>query len=218
MPPEAKVILVGDSGVGKTCIAGFATHGSFQHGSQPTVGAGIFHLNVNTPSEGPISLNIWDTAGQERYENFVPMYARDASGAVVVFDITRAESYEHLEKWFELIRADTANCEIVLVGNKADLAAERVVDFDTAQAFAEDHHIDYVESSAKTGQGVSAIFDRLGELILKFPKQQAEIGGRVEVETVPPPVIRLEERQQPAGEAGLFGALGGLLKSLPCSI
>jgi small GTP-binding protein len=213
---KAKVVLVGDASVGKTCITARATEGSFVDAYLPTVGGGISHLNV-VSALGAITLNIWDTAGQERYETFVPLYARDAVGAVVVFDLTNSSSFEHLQKWFQLIQADTGNCEVILVGNKADLRNARTVTFETAQEFAEDHHVEYIESSAVTGEGISDIFNRLGELILKFPRPATE--GPVHVETEQPPVVLEEEGEQPAAAGGgIWGALGTLWNGLPCSI
>jgi small GTP-binding protein len=215
---EHKVILVGDSCVGKTCIVTRAAQGTFSLGLKPTVGAGTFTVPVTTKEGAQVTLKVWDTAGQEKYETFVPMYARNAVGAVVVYDITSTPSFDHVPKWMDLIHADTSNCEIVLVGNKADLAGERTVSIDAGVDLADQYHIQYLEVSAQTGQEIGSIFETIAGLLVKFPKPPPEGEEYAFEEPVQQPSgsgVDLTARERPAESTGMLGWVTGLLR---CSI
>jgi small GTP-binding protein len=162
-----KVLLVGDAGVGKTCLAHVAVNHPFQEDYKTTIGANTMTV-VKTVNNRRIKLSLWDSAGHEQFEHFTKLYAKDASAVVLVFSLTAAASFEHLPRWLELTGAESGDCKIVLVGTKLDLGDSRAVESDRANVFAGDHHIEYFESSAKTGEGVSEIFDRVAELILRY--------------------------------------------------
>merc|ERR1740130_1001212 len=109
-----------------------------------------------------VKFEIWDTAGQERYKSLAPMYYRGAAAAVIVFDITSKESFDAAKSWIvELQSTDTL---IALAGNKSDLDGDRQVERDTAQAYADDMGILFMETSAKSGQNVQEMEDEAEQL------------------------------------------------------
>ncbi|XP_010711109.1 ras-related protein Rab-5A [Meleagris gallopavo] len=113
-----------------------------------------------------VKFEIWDTAGQERYHSLAPMYYRGAQAAIVVYDITNEESFARAKNWVkELQRQASPNIVIALAGNKADLANKRAVDFQEAQAYADDNSLLFMETSAKTSMNVNEIFMAIGELM-----------------------------------------------------
>merc|ERR1719160_1596420 len=116
-----------------------------------------------------VKFEIWDTAGQERYKSLAPMYYRGVAAAVVVYDITSKESFDAAKSWVvELQSTDTL---IALAGNKSDLDSTRVIERETARAYAENMGILYMETSAKSGQNVQELFQ---EIAVRLPKQTKE--------------------------------------------
>jgi small GTP-binding protein len=110
-----------------------------------------------------VKFEIWDTAGQERYHSLAPMYYRGAQAAIVVYDITNADSFARAKNWVkELQRQASPNIVIALAGNKSDLAGKRAVDAETASAYAEENSLLFMETSAKLGQNVSDLFLAIG--------------------------------------------------------
>lgn len=106
-----------------------------------------------------IKLQIWDTAGQERFRTITSSYYRGAHGIIVVFDVTDQESFNNVKQWLnEIDRYANENVNKLLVGNKVDLAAKRVVDFNTAKAFADEIGVPYIETSAKNSTNVEQAF------------------------------------------------------------
>jgi len=119
-----------------------------------------------------VKFEIWDTAGQERYRSLAPMYYRGAQAAIVVYDITNAETFEKAKEWIkELQRQASPSIIIALAGNKSDLAAKRKVEVGDAQAYADDNGILFMETSAKTAANVNEIFVAIAK---KLPKQAPE--------------------------------------------
>ena len=170
-----KVVLVGDTQVGKTCILGRLTSGQFRASSPATVGA-AFQNHVITTNKGAVSMQIWDTAGQEKYRSLAPMYYRSAQVAILFFDLTNRQSFLDLDQWAnELEEKTTGEIKTFLVGNKCDLEDERQVSKEEAQEFSFQHGaIEYVETSAKTGDGVVDLFTKVAETSETFdnPKEQ----------------------------------------------
>jgi Ras-related protein Rab-5C len=157
--------LVGDSQVGKTCLVTYLTTGAFKGSDLPTIGAAFQNHIMSTPS-GSIALQIWDTAGQEKYRALTPMYYRRANVAILVFDLTRAESFESLSSWLgDLSNQHEGEIKLFLAGNKLDLAKEREVSLEDAQKFVQSHGIvGYFETSAKTGEGIAQLFTSVAEI------------------------------------------------------
>jgi small GTP-binding protein len=159
-----KVVLIGDTQVGKTCLLGRITTNGFKSMSPPTVGAAFQTVTISTAA-GAVNLQIWDTAGQEKYRALTPMYYRSAQVAILVFDVTNFTSYSGLQQWFSDLEQKTeVVMRIFLVGNKCDLADDRKVSSVDAQRLAEQNGaVAYCETSAKTGTGVASLFRRVAE-------------------------------------------------------
>ncbi len=160
-----KVVLLGGSGVGKSSIAMRYVRDVFYECSESTIGAAF--LSVPLSHEGrEISLDIWDTAGQERYSSLAPMYYRGSSAAVVVYDITSAESLNQAKRWVREVQGAVEGCAIILVGNKVDLDSLREIPTHDAASYAEERALEHIEVSAKSSLGVRDIF---GRVIAKLP-------------------------------------------------
>lgn len=159
-----KVILVGESGVGKSCLLLKYTDDYFNDCYLSTIGVDFKIKTVEVPNTNKVAkLQVWDTAGQERFRNIVRAYYRNSHAIVLCFDVTNRTSFERIKHWLadidqfmhlgvvkEVVR--------VLVALKTDLTGHRVVGHDEAKAFADALQIKYVEASAKTGAGVEEVF------------------------------------------------------------
>lgn len=157
-PPEHhKVVLIGDSTVGKTQLIARLTKNSFDaQGSTRGIEVSSKTISVN---HSPVKVQVWDTCGQEQFRCVSAPYFRGASGALAVFDLTRANTLPSLRSWIEEVRSKAAsNVQIVLVGAKDDLEAERQVSLAEAQSFAASEALDYIETSALSGHNVEAAF------------------------------------------------------------
>ena len=165
LPSSLKVAIVGSSSVGKSSIVQRLVDGTFSEDGTTTCGADFYSHAV--PIEGGTArLQIWDTAGQERFRSISRAYFRNAVGAVLVFDITRERSFEELEAWLGDIHALACpNCYIILVGNKSDLEAQRQVGAQEVREFSERHGLEYLETSAASGQNIEAAFARLAMVV-----------------------------------------------------
>lgn len=131
-------------------------------------------INVN---DRTIRLQLWDTAGQERFHSLIPSYIRDSKTAVIVFDLTSKESFQKLPKWIEDIRNESTQMLIFIVGNKND-REDREVSKEEAEAFAEQNNAHYMETSAKTGDNVEALFRKITELLPDTAKNGNGASGR----------------------------------------
>ncbi|KKK40223.1 hypothetical protein LCGC14_0681700 [marine sediment metagenome] len=165
-----KSIVVGDGGVGKTALTLRFSKGFFTEDYKMTIGVD-FHVKTISidSSEGLIrsKLQIWDTGGQERFSSIRPMYYRGSLGALLIFDLTNSASFEHLPQWIEEVRANVKNeIPLLLVGNKSDLLDEREVTLEELNNFTRDFNLFYMETSAKTGDGVGDCFYILACLMI----------------------------------------------------
>jgi small GTP-binding protein len=130
-----------------------------------------------------VKFEIWDTAGQERYRSLAPMYYRGASAAIVVYDITNPDSFAGARSWVkELQRRGDPQCVIALAGNKADLESRRAVEFEEAAAYAAEHGLLHLETSAKNSNNVKALFVQIAK---QLPKQNAAVAGVGDREAFP---------------------------------
>lgn len=153
-----KYIIIGDMGVGKSCLLHQFTEKKFMADCPHTIGV-EFGTRIIECSGQKIKLQIWDTAGQERFRAVTRSYYRGAAGALMVYDVTRRSTYNHLSSWLTDARNLTnPNTVIFLIGNKCDLEAQRDVTFEEARQFAEENGLMFVEASAKTGDGVEEAF------------------------------------------------------------
>jgi small GTP-binding protein len=163
-----KIVVLGSSGVGKTSIIHRLMDNAFLKDGAPTCGAD-FHSYTATVNDQSVKLQIWDTAGQERFRAISKAYFRNAVGAILVFDITNADSFEDLAGWLHDLEALAApNACIILAANKNDLAGKRQVGSAEIKAFAERHHLEVIETSAASGENIAMAFDRLTlELVVR---------------------------------------------------
>ena len=162
-----KLVFLGDSAVGKSCIVSRFIRGEFSEFQEPTIGAAFNTATVDL-DDFKVKFEIWDTAGQERYRSLAPMYYRGAKVAIVVFDITCYESYKGAITWVtEIMRKGDPKCVISIIGNKHDLDKKRTVNKQEVENFAESNDIYYNEVSAKTGYNIDNLFRNLARRIPK---------------------------------------------------
>jgi Ras-related protein Rab-14 len=153
-----KYIIIGDMGVGKSCLLHQFTDQKFMADCPHTIGV-EFGTRIIEVSGQKIKLQIWDTAGQERFRSVTRSYYRGAAGCILVYDITRRSTYNHLQSWLNDARSLTnPNTVIFLIGNKSDLDSQRDVTQEEATKFAEDNGLIFLEASAKTGENVEDAF------------------------------------------------------------
>lgn len=162
---RVKLVLLGDSGVGKSCIVLRFVRGQFDPNSKVTVGAAFLSQTVALPDSTTVKFEIWDTAGQERYASLAPLYYRGASAAAVVYDITSPESFQKARFWVkELQKHASPGIVIALVGNKNDLEDQRQVSKEDAAAFAEANGMAInAETSAKTAEHINELFHSIAQ-------------------------------------------------------
>ena len=170
MGRQIKVVLVGDTKVGKSAILSRFTTGSFDSDITPTIGASYATHNFSSPSGGEIKIHIWDTAGQEKFRSLAPMYYRNSNVALLVYDVTSKESFEALTVWKKEIDTKApVGIKFVIVGNKIDLK-ERAVSTEEGMKYANAIKAEFQESSAKSGEGVNAIFEKIAIMEIDDPE------------------------------------------------
>jgi len=152
-----KFIVVGDSGVGKSCLLLRFTDKRFRLDHDVTIGVEFGSRSVDV-SGSLVKLQIWDTAGQESFRSITRAYFRGAAGALLVYDISRRETFKHLGRWLEEVLANSnSTTKITIVGNKSDVA-RREVSFQEASDFAKEHGLRFLETSAYTADNVDQAF------------------------------------------------------------
>lgn len=153
-----KVVLLGDSGVGKTSIVNRYTTGVVQLSVKPTVGAAFVTKEINVDGHD-FELLIWDTAGQEVYRGLAPMYYRCAAIAIIVYDVIRPQTYQSVSYWIKELRANVdKNTVIVVCANKIDREETKSPEPEVAQKFAAENDALFVETSAISGIGIDRLF------------------------------------------------------------
>ncbi|KAJ3435788.1 ras-related protein rab-2a [Anaeramoeba flamelloides] len=153
-----KFVIIGDSGVGKSCLLLQFTDKRFQAVYDLTIGV-EFGARLIEIENKKIKLQIWDTAGQESFRSITRSYYRGAAGALIVYDITRRETFDHLVTWLKDAREHSSpNLQIMLIGNKSDLGFKREVKKEEGQKFADEHGLLFLETSAKTAENVEKAF------------------------------------------------------------
>ena len=166
-----KIVLIGDSGVGKTNILSRYINNEFSLTSKATVGV-EFCSTIVKKNGKLIKLQIWDTAGQERYKSITSAYYKGAKGAFVVYDITRAKTFKNIDRWILELKANgNEDILIVLIGNKLDLEKSREVLVDDVKKKAEELKVAYFETSALDGSNIEHAFDVIvNQMVKKFGK------------------------------------------------
>jgi len=156
-----KVVLIGDSGVGKSNLLSRFTRNEFNLESKSTIGVEFATRSINVDNK-TVKAQIWDTAGQERYRAITSAYYRGAVGALLVYDIAKHQTYENVTRWLKELRdhADQ-NIVIALVGNKSDLKHLRAVPTDEAKEFATQNGLTFIETSALDASNVESAFQNI---------------------------------------------------------
>ena len=163
-----KVLLLGDSTVGKTCFLMKYTDKTFQDIHMATIGLDYRLRSMKLKSGKSIKLQIWDTAGQDRFRAITKNYYKGSHGIILIYDITNTQSFENVKTWVNQIREEaSSNVIIYIAGNKVDMEDERKVDRDDGEKLAEELGFPFVETSAKNGININETFEDLVERIDK---------------------------------------------------
>lgn len=163
---ECKMVILGDQGVGKSSITYRYVENKFRESVGPTIGAQFQQLKTTLKNGNTLRINLWDTAGEEKFRSMLPMYYKDARGALITYDIGSLKSFESIDYWVNALDDNVKkdNCVMVLVGNKLDLDEDqKQVSRDIAQKYADNNNMLFFEVSAKTGEGVGELFKRVAE-------------------------------------------------------
>ena len=169
-----KIVLIGDSGVGKTNLLGRYLKKEYKEETKATVGVefGEKKYELNGLK---IKAQIWDTAGQERYKAITSMYYKGAKGALIVFDLSSKNTFQNVEKWYnEIKKTSDPNINLILIGNKSDLKDKRQISTEEGENKAKEMNVAYLETSALNCDNVDKAFDALIEAISKKMKMEIE--------------------------------------------
>ncbi|XP_074319334.1 ras-related protein RABA1f-like [Silene latifolia] len=173
-----KIVLIGDSGVGKSNLLSRFTRNEFSLESKSTIGVEFATRSIHVDDK-IIKAQIWDTAGQERYRAITSAYYRGAVGALLVYDVTRHVTFENIERWLKELRDHTeSSIVIMLVGNKADLRHLRAISTEDAKSFAERENLCFMETSALESLNVENSFTEVLTQVYHVVSRRAlDIGG-----------------------------------------
>ena len=180
-----KLIVIGDSGVGKSCLTNNAVKNIFDESYNATVGFEFFTFNVKMNNK-VIKLQIWDTCGQELYRSLITNFYRNSSLAIMVYAINSRESFENIEMWLRELRTHSnPDAKVFLIGNKIDLESERKVSKEEGEKFCKDNKLNgFMESSAKTGVNAQNIFIKAAQALyddyIIYQKKTEESGGTIQ--------------------------------------
>ncbi|KAI9999822.1 hypothetical protein NQD34_011665 [Periophthalmus magnuspinnatus] len=179
-----KVVLIGDSGVGKSNLLSRFTRNEFNLESKSTIGVEFATRSIQVEGK-TVKAQIWDTSGQERYRAITSAYYRGAVGALLVYDIAKHLTYENAERWLkELQDHADSNIVIMLVGNKSDLRHLRAVPTDQAKAFSEKNGLSFLETSALDSSNVELAFQTVLTAIFRIVSQR-QMSGRNDSDFAP---------------------------------
>jgi len=197
-----KIVLIGDSGVGKSNLLSRFTRNEFNLESKSTIGVEFATRSIKVDGK-VIKAQIWDTAGQERYRAITSAYYRGAVGALLVYDISKHITYENVERWLKELRdhADS-NIVITLVGNKCDLKHLRAVPTDEAKNFSEKHSLSFIETSALDSTNVDSAFQNILTEIYRIVsrKNPTDGGEKLGGAGVPPSFVLKQSTEKPEEE------------------
>jgi len=163
-----KIIVIGDSGVGKSCLTIQAIQDKFVELYRATVGFEFLSFNVRI-NKVVIKLQIWDTCGQEVYKSLITGIYRNSSLAIILYSVTNRNTFQHIDTWIkELNQNSTKNIKIILVGNKSDLEKERKISYEEGEKLKNKHKLDYfIETSAKTGNNAKNVLIEAAKILYK---------------------------------------------------
>ena len=170
---EAKIVLLGDVSVGKTSIASRFCKNSFNEHHINTIGGAYQQQKVVLPNGGIVKLHIWDTSGQERFRAMTNLYYRDAQVALLTYDVTSPTSFTSIDFWINELKYKVENDNMILclVGNKCDLPSDdRKVSKIQGENYAKENNLIFFETSAKSGEGITELFNTIGNKIYEASK------------------------------------------------
>jgi Ras-related protein Rab-11A len=190
-----KIIVIGDTATGKTSLLSRWLNDRFDGNNSATVGTEFNAKTYNIDGK-MVKIQLWDTAGQERYRAVTRQYYRGALGAIVVYDITRKDSFENVKRWLDDLKdynPDVVNMQILLLGNKIDLENTRDVLTKDGMTYSKKEGLNFLETSAKDGQNVLRAFQIIMQDIHKIQQQRG--GGRLEGGSIAGPTAVTSNRK-----------------------
>eukprot|EP01029_Cantina_marsupialis_P006745 TRINITY_DN17444_c0_g1_i1.p1 TRINITY_DN17444_c0_g1~~TRINITY_DN17444_c0_g1_i1.p1 ORF type:complete len:203 (-),score=37.12 TRINITY_DN17444_c0_g1_i1:580-1188(-) len=162
-----KLVVIGDSCVGKSCLLMQFADGAFTTSFMSTIGID-FKIKTITINKEKVKLQVWDTAGQERFRTITTAYYRGAQGIIVVYDVTELNTFRNVRRWMEVIKTHAPDdVKVVLVGNKCDAMQRRMVSFEEGKKLADEYDVLFFETSAQQNHNVSEMFHATAKEILK---------------------------------------------------
>ena len=173
-----KILLLGDSNVGKSSLISRYVDGLWSDVFVPTIGVD-FKVKTLEIGNKNIKMQIWDTAGQERFRNIISSYFRGSHGILLIYDITNKNSFNNLQDWLEVIE-NNANKNVlkILIGNKNDLEEDRQIKTEEGQSFANRNNMQFIETSAKTNTNVTDAFEALAKIMMEFNSDKKPISDQ----------------------------------------
>ena len=172
-----KVLLLGDSTVGKTCFLLQYTERSFQAEHMSTIGLDYRLKNMILNNGKKVKLQIWDTAGQDRFRSVTKTYYKGADGILLIYDVTNIQTYENVKNWISQIKQESSpHIVIYIIGNKIDRSEDRKIQTEQGQKLADEFNLDFFETSAKTGENVNEAFESLVNKIDKVCPKSDQVG------------------------------------------
>jgi small GTP-binding protein len=161
-----KLCLLGQKNVGKTSLVYRFIENKFRENYKATLGVNLLKKDLEIGGYGGVSAQIWDLGGQESFKSLRKLYLEGANGALLVYDMTSKETFEKLDEWKQSFREARKNAPVVLIGNKSDLTTQIAITEKEANQFAKANDMQFIITSAKTGQNVEEAFTRLTKRIL----------------------------------------------------
>ena len=179
-PPLYKILLLGDSTVGKTCFLLRYTDDTFLDLHMATIGLDYRLKTMILDDQKIVKVQLWDTAGQDKFRAITRNYYKGARGIILIYDITNIKSYDNIKKWINEIKEEISeNVTIVLIGNKIDNEKERKISKEQGEKLANDYNVSFFETSAKTGQGVNESVFYLVQKILESDPEVKKRGKSI---------------------------------------
>ena len=171
-----KILLLGDSSVGKTCFLMRYSDNTFQEIHMSTIGLDYKLKNVQLDDGKIVKIQIWDTAGQDRFRSITKNYYKGAHGIILIYDVTSRKTYENIKNWVAQIKEEVSEkVTIILVGNKIDDEKNRKVTTEEGQNMAKECGLDFFETSAKSGINIDSTFN---ELVKKTVEKYSKVDGK----------------------------------------
>jgi len=199
-----KLLLIGDSGVGKTCLLFRFAEDTFNSAFISTIGID-FKIRTIEVDGKKLKLQIWDTAGQERFRTITTAYYRGAAGIMLVYDLTSERSFDHIQNWMRNIEEHaTEDVKKMIVANKADLTEKRAISKERGQTLAMEHGVSFFETSAKGGQNVYEAFMSISREI----KQEMDIKASEKPDHMPSRRVKIQADDGRGWNAGMNSCCG----------